>query len=754
MRNLCWFALPCCAIMLCACLALPFGLLLPAGLTLLAAGVVVCCLKWRRAGLLCLGLALGLLWFRGYTQIFRAPADALAGHTMNFSATVTDWPRETAYGGTQLEVRIHLDGAPDPKALLYTDRECLTLRPGDRIRGTAALYGSHIVRGQHVSYYEAEGVYLRGRTTALPAMEQAERLPLTAWPAHIARAMQESIAAIFPDDVSGLVNALLTGQRSGLSENDYTALEHSGISHIVSVSGLHLSFFAGFLGMFFRRRSRAGAALTLTLVLLFCAVTGFPPSVMRAAFMIFTTTLAPMVNREDDPPTTLSAALFVLLLFNPYSAMSVSLQLSFTSIAGIRFVSQPLHRMLTGLLPMGKSRLHRLLFLGWKLFSANVSVTLGALLFTTPLTALYFGTVSLISPITNLLVLWSVSLAFAPGLVLAILGLALPGLAAAVSFPVTLLMRYVLFISRTLSRPSFSVLSMNSGYICVWLMLVYLLLMAALLSRRKRPVLPVCAAVLTLCAALLLSRFSVLAYPLSVTTLDVGQGQSVLLCSGGYTALIDCGGTKDNAGDIAANYLNSLGITRLDLLVLTHCHNDHANGVPELLNRMEVSHLILPDLRESESAYRGEILDLADQCGTDITLLKENRCLTLGDSTLTLYAPLGDGGSNEEGLSVLASCGEFDLLITGDANSFVESLLVKYNPLPDIEVLCAGHHGSKHSTSEILLDAVTPEVCLISAGYNTYGHPADETLARLARRGIDIYRTDRMGHLTLRYKGE
>ena len=164
--------------------------------------------------------------------------------------------------------------------------------------------------------------------------------------------------------------------------------------------------------------------------------------------------------------------------------------------------------------------------------------------------------------------------------------------------------------------------------------------------------------------------------------------------------------------------------------------------------------MVLPDLTEEESAYRAEILSLAEAAGTEITLLDHNRTLTLGEASLTLYAPLGDGDANEEGLFVLASCGDFDLLVTGDANTFVESLLIKYGFLPDIEVLAAGHHGSKNSTSEAFLDAVTPETCLISVGYNTYGHPADETLARLNARGIEIYRTDLMGHLTICYEGE
>jgi len=409
---------------------------------------------------------------------------------------------------------------------------------------------------------------------------------------------------------------------------------------------------------------------------------------------------------------------------------------------------------MTKSLSKGGSLPKRLCRKAFRLFSANLSVTLGALLFTTPLCAYYFGSVSLISPVTNLLVLWAVSLAFSPGLVLTLLGIALPSLSTVLTFPVTLLTRYVLAVTRGLSSLSFASVPTDSFYLCVWLVLIYLILLWFVLRRGKRPILPICAGVVTLCAALLLTRFSVTSYPLTVTMLDVGQGQSILLTSGGYTALIDCGGTKDNAGDIAADYLQSLGISELDLLVLTHCHSDHANGVPELLHRVEVSNLILPNLTEEESAYRSEILALAEQQNMDVTLLDRNCALSLGEAALTLYAPLGDGGANEEGLFVLATCGDFDLLITGDANDFVESLLVKYCDLPDIEALAAGHHGSKNSTSELLLDAVTPETCLISVGYNTYGHPTDEVLSRLSVRDIDIYRTDLMGNLTIRYKGE
>ena len=117
---------------------------------------------------------------------------------------------------------------------------------------------------------------------------------------------------------------------------------------------------------------------------------------------------------------------------------------------------------------------------------------------------------------------------------------------------------------------------------------------------------------------------------------------------------------------------------------------------------------------------------------------------------LTVYAPLGSGETNEEGLSVLGTRGSFDVLLTGDMDQVTEGRLLKYGNLPDVELLVAGHHGSAHATSQALLEAIQPEYAAISVGYNTYGHPAWETLERLQQAGCAIYTTREMGHLTFR----
>ena len=259
---------------------------------------------------------------------------------------------------------------------------------------------------------------------------------------------------------------------------------------------------------------------------------------------------------------------------------------------------------------------------------------------------------------------------------------------------------------------------------------------------------------LLLAGALALTRLPAACSRLTVTALDVGQGSSTALLSGWHTCLVDCGGDgPDNAGDVAADYFASLGLIHLDVLVLTHFDEDHVNGVPQLLERMSVDTVAVP--RADAASGRLELLLPCLQAeGTELIYVEEITRMELGPSTLTLYPPLGSGTSNEEGLFALCSNGDFDALITGDADAFVEKMLVKYYDVPDLELLVAGHHGSSGSTSEELLDALRPELVLISCGYNSYGHPAPETLERLARREVLTYRTDTMGTVSIYVRGD
>ena len=312
--------------------------------------------------------------------------------------------------------------------------------------------------------------------------------------------------------------------------------------------------------------------------------------------------------------------------------------------------------------------------------------------------------------------------------------------------------RYLDWVVPRLARAPFSALSTSSFYYLAWLLFVYVLLLLGLLYRGKKGwKTPVCACLAALCASLLFHARSFQAGDMTAAVLDVGQGQSVLIRLGDHYTLVDCGGDgPDDPGDTAADCLQGLGRDRLDLLVLTHFHDDHANGVPELLERLSVSAIALPDVEE-DSPLRREILTLAEEKGIPLWWVRRDTTVELEKGQLTLYPPLGAGEANELGLSVLAGAGGLDLLVTGDMSGDVEGMLVEHAGLRDVELLVAGHHGSASSTSQALLNALQPETAILSVGRdNAYGHPAPETLERLERAGAEIYRTDRDGTVTVR----
>ena len=129
--------------------------------------------------------------------------------------------------------------------------------------------------------------------------------------------------------------------------------------------------------------------------------------------------------------------------------------------------------------------------------------------------------------------------------------------------------------------------------------------------------------------------------------------------------------------------------------------------------------------------------------------ITENTDLTLGKAEITLYAPVeGGGDSNEQCLSVLCAANGWEALLTGDMPLEGEARLAAREDLPQVEVLVAGHHGSNYATGEVLLEETDPEVVAISVGYNSYGHPAPEMLARVRAQGAELYRTDYHGGIT------
>lgn len=755
MRKLVYFALAFVAgTLLCQYLLPPTWRLVP-GIAAVLAFLLALVLQ-KRMGLrirwlplAAAGLILGLGWFSGYEAIFTASAKALAGLEDTVTVELLDYAQETDYGA-KVAVKVLDRGIPG-KAVYFSDRDLLDLEPGNRLIARVEFDEAVTVGDEESTYYTSQGVFLQlygDENTEI--IEKGRAGSLRYLPQRLARGLQEAISERYSPEAGGLITALLTGEREGMDEQSRTDLEETGLLHITAVSGLHCGFLIGMMGLLLGRRRRLTALIGYPVLLFYMLMVGGTPSVVRSCVMTGLFLLAPLLGREGDAPTSLAAAALVILVGNPFAVGSVSFQLSFASVAGLLLASPRIYHTLAALWP-AEGRLSKMVR---SFVVGTVAASLGTLLFTAPLSALYFHYLSLVSPLSNLLVLWVAPFLFGFALVLTPLTLILPAATPLLALP-EMLADYLLTVAGALAKLPGHAVYFTGIHMVAWLVFCYLLIVVCLLSReRKRKyAFATVLAVVGLLAARSLPGLAVGANQLTMVAVDVGQGAATLLHSGEETVLVDCGSlyTPLGPGTLVADTMASYGWNHLDKMVLTHYHEDHAGGLGELLARMKIGELLLPQLSDSEDqgTLQAEVLLLAEKYGVPVTYVEEPYCETMGEAELTIYPPLTEGDVNEEGLTILCTAGDFDVLITGDMGSTTEKLLVETYDLPDIEVLVVGHHGSKYATTEELLEAVTPEIGVISVGENNFGHPTAEAMDRMAWQGMTLYRTDLQGNIVI-----
>ncbi len=725
---------------------LPGGWVLPAACLCLALGCAAMLLPWevrRRCVVIGAALALGLGWNWLYARQVQRPMEALADTDAALTMTLQDYAVPTDYGA---KATVRLEGLPG-KAVYYGGEDLLDLRPGQTVDDLVHLQSAAHVRDTDITAFTSKGVFLLAYQRGEPAYGPGTADSPRWWPVRLGQAMREKIESLFDGDTAAFLAAILTGDKTGLSETAYGDLSEAGMLHILAVSGMHCGFLLALVTMVTgKHRRRLTAACALPVLAFYAALTGGSPSVLRACVMLALLLAAPLFRRDSDGPTTLALALGLILLKNPFAAASVSLQLSFAAMAGILWLTPRLHKLLLGGKKRGKT---------FRILEASFVATMGALVFTVPLSAYYFGTLVLISPLSNLLCLWAAGVVFMLGLLAVLAGFLWMPLGAALGLVPGLLARYILSVAHLLAKVPCHAVYFDNPYLKFWLAFAYLLFALAYVLRPRAGRKYAVAAALAVCTLALTVRLGAARYDgdLDAVVLDVGQGQSVVLASGGAFALADCGSGNSwcDAGGIAARRLRSMGCRRLDYLILTHYDLDHVSGVTALLSRMDVGALLVP-AGEDDSGMRSVLLAAAESHGVPITEVDTEQTIPLGRASLRIFPPVGDSGDNERGLSLCAAAGTTELFITGDMDSATERTLLQTFDLPDIEALVAGHHGSKNSTSAELLDALTPEIACISVGSNSYGHPADETMRRLAERGCAIYRTDMQGSIHLSVK--
>ena len=698
----------------------------------------------RKVACVLLGCVFGFFWLWCFDWGYLKPARQMDGSTQWLSVEVMDYSTVTEYGITA-DGKIKLDGKTY-SIQFYLDQE-ITLSPGDKVEGGFRLRYTG-GGNENATYHRGNGIFLLGYPKGEHQITNLETVPAKYFAPVLRQKILTRIAEVFPEDTQDFASALLIGETSGLSYRDRSALKTSGIYHVVAVSGMHVSILFAFVSLLCLRRRFLTALIGWPVLFLFAAVAGFTPSIVRACIMQALMILALLVDKEYDQPTALAAAVLVILAVNPISITSVSFQLSVGCIIGILLFSQRIHeyfleRIGTDILK-GKSLRARI----YRWIVASTNVTLGAMSVTVPFTAIYFGNISLCSIITNLLTLWLVSLVFYGVVAACLFGAIWIQLGCGIGWLFSWPIRFIVWVSNMISNIPLSAVYTNSIYIILWLVFSYVLITIFIKSKKKHPFVLIACLLVGLVGSVACTWIEPRMDDYRITAVDVGQGQCLLLQSQGKYYMVDCGGDSDDAAaDRATQLLFSQGVFHLDGVVVTHYDADHAGGVNQVLSRVGAEKIYLP-VFGGDDPIRDAI---AQEYADTIVWVQDTISIPLPNGSLTIYPSDVTDDDNECSLCILFQPEDCDILITGDRSEAGERALLEYTDIPDLEILVAGHHGSRTSTSWELLNATRPEIVIISVGEdNSYGHPSWEALERIELFGSNVYRTDKEGTIVFR----
>ena len=640
---------PAAAALYCAvCLDLAPGLHLSLFLLmafLFAAGALV---YQPRLFTICCMLAAAAFAFSGF-DIYRAavvePVRELAGKHMEITAIVMQDPdvyEDSQRAELSVEQGTALEGSF--RMLCYLPLTEEPLLAGDRIEVNVGFYVPGASEGfDRASYQASNGWYIAASYT-----EQDDGTPVSFsvltregdslyWlPKRIARFCKQACLDLLPAREGGLLSGLLIGDTATLPDDDTLAFQISGLSHMVAVSGMHVAFLVGFCYLIFGRR--IGNWVSMPLILFFVPIAGATPSVLRAALMYLLAAGAFVLRRETNGVNSLLAALAVLLLYNPYSIASLSLQLSFAATLGLLLLSSRMQRRMMrpfSSLPKPAKKLV-------SVAASAVACTASATIFTTPILLTSFGSVSILSLISNLLIVGVTGVTFIGGIVLCVAAAVFPPAAAVAAALLRPFLSYVLWVANFVADIPVGLIGWGDAFGVAALAVLFGAVLLWILAGDQvkwRAVLP-CVCTLVLGITVIGSFYHGARY--TVTYLPCGSGQAILVSdTNRHVTLIDCAGDGGyrNAADSVREWMRWNGCARIDTLILTAVDRGHARDLPVLLGSTEVDRILMPAGCE-ESKYNTDLLELV--YASDAQEVDGVQTVLNGDVTLHVF-PIASG---------------------------------------------------------------------------------------------------------------
>ncbi len=585
--------------------------------------------------------------------------------------------------------------------------------------------------------------------------------------------LSRTINEIYGEEDAGVINAMLLGDRTGLSEEIKDSYRKSGIFHLTAISGLHITLLSmGILKVIRKAGVRKIPAYSVTFVMMsmYGRLTGSGVSTIRAIITFALIMIADIVGRTPDLLSSMAVAGSGILIYKPLYAMDTGFILSFTAVCGIGLLEPALKRLFPSAGAIADS------------IRTSVSVTF----FMLPVTLYFFYSVPTWSVLINLVVIPLLGALLISSLASVTAGCLMVTVGRIIGVPARLILLF--YRSMTKLNEWLPCPLITAGRPKAWQIAGYYLIVSACIlwtdklygvrrlkkipesyDKSRTGLLKIRLTVLIGACLAIFVLFIRIRPELSLTMIDTGQGDCHLIeLKDGKTVMIDCGSSdvKETAKYRVIPYVNCRGHDRIDYAIVTHTDDDHINGFIEMLSKntesLTIGTLIMPDITDKDEGYM-KLVKMAGDNGVTVRVAGTGDIFKVGSINFECLNP-GKGekflDANESSVCLLLSLkdSDFKALYTGDIEGEGETSMIRELSDMDygkrVSLLKCAHHGSRFSTPKELLYMVRPVYAYISAGVNNqYGHPHEELMERLEEAGSKIYVTNECGAVRMDVEG-
>lgn len=581
----------------------------------------------------------------------------------------------------------------------------------------------------------------------------------------IKETIKNNTKKILPKETGNLLIGLILGDKSDLSEDIEENFKDSNLSHMLAVSGSHVTYIV--LGLTYildkiKIQKRKITIITITFLIFFMFITGFTPSVVRACVMGILVLGSNLFYRKTDFTTSISLSLLIILIQNPFSINSIGLQLSYLGAIGIICFNKEVSNLLL------KIRINKKI--------ANLfSITISAQLLIMPIMILKFNTLSTTFLISNVLATLPFGGSIILGFITIIFSFISITVARILSLILNIFLKLFIFISKMVSEIPYSNLILTTPRITT-IIIYYVVLISIkyLLSiyTKTKPKRKIEANTLNFIKTKRFKKIIIVIFLILILTnifpkikklvngeldiyfIDVGQGDSTLVSSPhNKTILIDGG---DGLTEILLPYLLDRKIKVIDFLIISHFDSDHCNGLIPVLEELKINNLYISKQIEITEEYTN-IIELAKRKNIKINVVKEGDRINIESNIyIDILYPTNNlkyKDLNNNSIVCKLKYNAFSMLFTGDIQASEKDVLNKYSNTEVLkaDIIKISHHGSNTSSQKDFLQVIKPKIALIGVGEsNKFGHPSQEVLNRLEECKIKIYRTDLLGEIYIK----